>query len=54
MEIQHGKEGMKTKKFNAVVGATAGSTLRLLLDSIPEEDKWIRHGICGDAWFGSV
>jgi hypothetical protein len=28
--------------------------LRLLLDSIPEEDKWIRHGICGDAWFGSV
>jgi hypothetical protein len=54
MEIQHGKEGMKTKKFNAVVGATAGCTLWLLLDSIPEEDKWIRHGICGDAWFGSV
>ena len=54
MEIQRGKEGMKTKKFNAAVGATAGCTLRLLLDSIPEEDKWIRHGIHGDAWFGSV
>jgi hypothetical protein len=41
MEIQHGKEGMKTKKFNAEVGATAGCTLRLLLDSITEEDKGI-------------
>jgi len=54
MEIQRGKEGMKTKKFNAEVGATAGCTLRLLLDSITEEDKGMKHGICGDAWFGSV
>jgi hypothetical protein len=54
MEIQHGKEGMKTKKFNAEVGATAGCTLRLLLDSITEEDKGMKHCIRGDAWFGSV
>ena len=54
MEILHGKEGMKTNIFNAPVSATAGCTLLLLLDSIPEEDKGIRHGIRGDAWFGSV
>jgi len=54
MEIQRGKEGMKTKMFNAEIGATAGCTLRLLLNSIPEEDKGIKHGIRGDAWFGSV
>jgi hypothetical protein len=45
---------MKTKKFNAVDGATADCTLWLFLDSIPEEDKWISHGICGNAWLGSV
>ena len=35
MEIQRGKEGMKTQKFNSDVGATAGCTLRLLLNTIP-------------------
>ncbi|MFN9982106.1 MAG: hypothetical protein ACK53Y_19425, partial [bacterium] len=45
---------MKTKIFNAEIGATAGCTLRLLLNSIPKEDKGIKHGIRGDAWFGSV
>jgi len=54
MENQRGKEGMKTATFNAAVGATAGCTLRLLLDSIPEDDKGKKHGIRGDAWFGSV
>jgi hypothetical protein len=54
MEIQRGKEGMKMATFNAAVGATAGCTLQLLLDSIPEDDKGKKHGICGDAWFGSV
>jgi hypothetical protein len=38
MEIQRGKEGMKTKMFDASVGATAGSTLWLLLESIPQEE----------------
>ena len=54
IEIQHGKEGMKEKMFNNSVGTTAGCTLRLLLESIPHEKQGIKHGICGDAWFGSV
>ena len=29
MEIQRGKEGMKSKEFNSEIGATAGCTLRL-------------------------
>jgi hypothetical protein len=49
MEIQCGKEGMKTATSNAAVGATAGCTLWLLLDSIPEDDKGKKHGIRGDA-----
>jgi hypothetical protein len=54
MEIQRAKKGMKTATFNAAVGATAGCTLWLLLDSIPEDARGKRQGICGDAWFGSV
>ncbi len=42
MEIQHGKEGLETKN---VVGATADCTLRLLFESIPQEDQGIKHGI---------
>jgi len=34
MEIQRGKDGMKSKRFNQEVGATAGCTLRLLLEAI--------------------
>lgn len=45
---------MKSQEFNKDVGATAGCTLRLLLNSIPEEKRGERHGIRGDAWFGSV
>jgi hypothetical protein len=54
MEIQRGKEGMKSAKFNSTIGATAGCTLRLLLNTIPEEDRGTKYGIRGDAWFGSV
>jgi hypothetical protein len=44
MEIQRGKDGMKTKMFNSTIGATAGCTLRLLLESIPDDDKGINMG----------
>jgi hypothetical protein len=54
MEIQRGKDGMKTKKFNLEVGATSGYTLRLLLEAIPQELQGVRHGIRADAWFGSI
>jgi hypothetical protein len=54
MEIQRGKEGMKTAKFNNTMGATTGCTIRLLLNSIPIEHQEEKHGIRGDAWFGSV
>jgi hypothetical protein len=39
MEIQHGKDGMKSQKFNSDVGATSGCTLRLLLETIPLEGR---------------
>jgi hypothetical protein len=54
MEIQRGKDGMKSQKFNQQVGATAGCTLRLLLDTIPQDMKTSKHGVRGDAWFGSI
>ncbi len=34
MEIQRGKEGMKTKEFNQSVGATTGCTLKAFLSSV--------------------
>jgi hypothetical protein len=54
MEIQRGKEGMKTLQFNQQLGATTGYTLRLLLDTIPGDMNSMRHGVRGDAWFGSI
>ncbi len=52
MEIQRGKEGMKTKQFNKEVGATTGCTLRLLINTIPPQSATIKHGVRGDAcWF---
>jgi hypothetical protein len=54
MEIQRGKEGMKSQKFNKEIRATSGCTLRLLPNTIPQEKEGVRHGIRGDAWFGSV
>jgi hypothetical protein len=53
MEIQRGKQGMKNHQFNQQLGATGGCTLRLLLNSIPNEVSK-KHGIRGDSWFGSV
>jgi hypothetical protein len=41
MEIQRGKEGMKSQKFNKEIGATAGCTLRLLLNTIPQEKQGV-------------
>jgi hypothetical protein len=37
MELQRGKNGMKNLQFNQQLGATGGCTLRLLLNSIPNE-----------------
>jgi hypothetical protein len=54
LEIQRGKQGMAAKKYNAIIGATAGCTLRLAEETIAEDDKNITHGISADAWFGSV
>ncbi len=54
MEIQRGKEGMKTKQFNSSVGATICCTLRTLLGMIPPQVNQEKHGIRGAAWFGSV
>jgi hypothetical protein len=54
MEMQPDKDGMKTQKFYSDVGATAGCTLRLLLETIPCEKQGIKHGIHNDAWFGSI
>jgi hypothetical protein len=45
---------MKTKEFNSSVGATTGCTLRCLLGTIPLHFSQEKHGIRGDAWFGSV
>jgi hypothetical protein len=41
IETQRGKEGIKSEQFNQQVGATAGCTLRLLLDTIPQDLKTI-------------
>jgi hypothetical protein len=54
MEVQRGKEGMKSQQFNREVGATAGCTLRLLLNTIPPQMGGVKHGIRGDAWFRSI
>lgn len=54
MEIQRGKDGMKSQQFNQQVGATTGCTLRLLLGTIPQGMEGVRHGVRGDAWFGSI
>jgi hypothetical protein len=54
MEIQCGKEGMKSVQFNQEMGATASCTLQLLIDTIPEEFKGMKHGVRGDAWFGNI
>jgi hypothetical protein len=54
LEIRRGKQGMAHKKYNSLIGATAGCTLRLAEEKIAEDDESERHGVHGDAWFGSV
>jgi len=49
MEIQRGKEGMRSEEFNSQVGATAGCTLRLLPGTIPKDADPYKHGIRADA-----
>ncbi len=44
---------MKNHTHNAAMGATAGCTLRLL-EEYMLGDPLERHGIKGDAWFGTV
>ena len=48
LETQRGKVGMKTKRLNPELGATAGCTVRAM-EAFPEAT-----GIKGDAYFGSV
>jgi hypothetical protein len=48
------ERGYEKAQFSSKVGATSGCTLRLLLNSIAEEDNGLKHCIQGDAWFGSV
>jgi hypothetical protein len=45
---------MKCQQFNQQVGATAGCTLRLLLDTIPQDLRTCKHRVRGDDWFGSI
>jgi hypothetical protein len=53
LEIQRGKAGMASQKYQQELGATAACTLRLAEECItPEDDRC--HSIQGDAWFGSV
>jgi hypothetical protein len=54
MEKKCGKEVMKSAKYNRTLGATASCTLKLILNTIPEEDQETNHGMRGDAWFGSI
>ncbi len=45
---------MKNALLNKDMGATAGCTLWLLFDTIPEDLSSMKHGVKGDAWFGST
>ena len=54
MEIQRGKEGMKSKQFNSEIGATAGCTLRLAKAAHPVVEGEPEVRVDADAWFGSV
>ncbi len=54
LEIQRGKEGMKSMTYNSTIGATAGCTLRLAKEALPIVEGETPALIEGDAWFGSV
>jgi hypothetical protein len=51
LEIQQGKEGMKSEKYNRELGATTGCTLRLMEETAGDVSF---QGIIGDARFGST
>jgi hypothetical protein len=53
LEIQRGKVGMATQKYQQELGATTACTLRLAEGCIAPEDDYF-HTVQGDAWFGSV
>jgi hypothetical protein len=54
LEIQRGKEGMKTKEFNASFGATAGCTMLLAQLAAPVREGEEKPLVEGDNRFGSV
>ncbi len=45
---------MADKRYNSMIGATAGCTLRLTEETIAEDYENERHVVHGDAWFGSI
>ena len=64
MEIQRGKDAMRKQKYSALLGATAGCTLRLAEGSaycgqsnqerVTAKEKFKPNLFVCDAWFGSV
>jgi hypothetical protein len=54
LEIQRGKDGMKSKEFNSTIGATAGCTVRLAKEAHPVREGEPPALLEADAWFGSV
>jgi len=53
LEIQRGKDGMRTQEFNAEIGNTGGCSLRLM-NKINGNGERCVLGVKGDAWFGSI
>ena len=51
LEIQQGKEGMRTMEFNSSFGAAAGCTLRMAKALIQSKIDGIIERVMGDAWF---
>ena len=52
LEIQRGKEAMKTQTYNSDYGNTCGCTMRLMTTTKGDDDVCV--GVKGDAWFGSI
>jgi hypothetical protein len=45
---------MKSQNFKQLAEATTSCTPRLLLDTTPQDLKTSKHGVRGNAWFGSI
>ena len=55
LEIQRGKDGMRTQQYSAEFGGTTACCLRLAeACSFPDDADTAKEGFKGDAWFGSV